>query len=83
MKRDWLVGFEGEDKEKWSTYLKASSRVFDKLDDILDSRLEKELTAACGQDDFVGDWANKQAYLMGKINAYRNIKDLIKELTND
>lgn len=69
-----------ESKREFQVFLKASGRVFDRLDEIVASMEEADLTAACGEEDFSGDWAAKQAYLMGKIKAYRNIKELLKDL---
>lgn len=83
MKADWFRGLEGQAKDDMEKRLRASYVLFDSLDGILDRLLEKEMAAAFGQEDFQGDWANKQAYTLGKIKSLNNVKDYIKDFTSD
>ena len=83
MKADWFKGLDGEAKKEMEQRLRAAYVLFDSLDGILDKLLEKEVQVALSQEHFTGDWANRQAYTLGKIKSINTVKDYIKDFTSD
>lgn len=83
MKTDWFKGLDGKSKEEKEKKLRASYVIFDDLDTILDKLIEVEMSAALSQETFTGDWANRQAYTLGKIKSLKVVKDYIKDFTSD
>ena len=79
MKAAWLQECKtAKDKEILKGKIIASREVFEREKEIVESWKEKEQGKVISEDSFdCPNWSHKQAYINGKLKAYKEMLDLL------